>query len=65
MSKLSALFGVPATTIGGLATLNAISGQVAGVLILILGSIQLAVWAYLSPSVPWLGDKPPSGPPAG
>lgn len=59
MSKLAALFGIPTTIIGGLATLGYISGPLAGVLGLILGSVQLAVWAILSPNVPWVGPQPP------
>ena len=62
MSKLAALFGIPTTILGGAATLEYVSGPVAGVMMLSLGAVQFAVWAVFSPSVPWLGEKPPAGP---
>lgn len=59
MSKLAALFGVPTTTVGALATAGALSPTTAGIIVTVIGSVQLAVWAFFSPNVPWFGDTPP------
>jgi hypothetical protein len=59
MSKLAALFGVPTTTVGAFATAGVLSSTTAGVIATVIGSVQLAVWAFFSPSVPWFAATPP------
>lgn len=55
MTKLAALFGVPTALVGALVMTGVISDTVAGAAGFVLGSVQVAVAAYLDPSIPWVG----------